>query len=290
MLDKNQISARIFAGLLGQAVADSIGYEFEFQYKKKFTPSQIIKLANESKILNISDDTQMALFSAIAAYDWVHSSKNITECVTQQYIDWYITQSEEYNSQSSDLLSFKELYVRRAPGNTCLSACHSLQNNQPVCNDSRGCGSVMRLLPFVSLGFDANFAAVISASVTHCHEENQYAAAKLMKIYDTVLDKKIDSIEFKSGKTIEDHGQGWTAMSCVDMAYWSYLNSDTFDQLLVNSIWHDGDSDSVAAIAGSIWGLSGKPIPQKYIDKIAEIDSITYTKNLIEATVKESNF
>ena len=65
------------------------------------------------------------------------------------------------------------------------------------------------------------------------------------------------------------------------MAIWCYHNSTTFDELLRQSIAIDGDSDSVAAVAGSIWGLSGQEVPEQYIAKLNTLDPIKYAISLI---------
>ena len=44
-----------------------------------------------------------------------------------------------------------ELAHRRAPGNTCLSACESLFQGKKVQNNSKGCGGIMRVAPMALL-------------------------------------------------------------------------------------------------------------------------------------------
>ena len=58
------------------------------------------------------------------------------------------------------------------------------------------------------------------------------------------------------------------------MAIWAYQNARDFDDLLVLSICHRGDSDSVAAIAGSLWGLSNKEF--SYYENVFEKRPIEY--------------
>jgi ADP-ribosylglycohydrolase len=63
-------------------------------------------------------------------------------------------------------------------------------------------------------------------------------------------------------------------------ALWAVANSRNFDELLVKSIHHSGDSDSVAAIAGSIWGLCSREI--KYVDRLQELAPINYITDRID--------
>lgn len=71
------------------------------------------------------------------------------------YLDWLHTQ--EWTSRHKDarvdswLMDVPELYARRAPGNTCLSALHVLEDGREAMNDSCGCGGVMRTAPLTLL-------------------------------------------------------------------------------------------------------------------------------------------
>ena len=56
----------------------------------------------------------------------------------------------------ADLVAVPELWVRMAPGNTCVSALRSGQSGtmeEPI-NDSKGCGGVMRVVPAGFVPFD----------------------------------------------------------------------------------------------------------------------------------------
>jgi ADP-ribosylglycohydrolase len=140
----------------------------------------------------------------------------------------------------------------------------------------------MRLLPTVMYAFwDGEFdikksfkAAKISALITHKHPENVQAS------YDYIVAAKMIlsdiEIPLENHEHISELGEGWTAQECVNMAIYAFKSAKTFDELLEISIAHDGDSDSVAAIAGSLWGLAGREVPQEYIDKLVEMDAIKY--------------
>lgn len=45
------------------------------------------------------------------------------------------------------LSEVRELYSRRAPGMTCMSALESIKEGRPVHNNSKGCGGIMRVAP-----------------------------------------------------------------------------------------------------------------------------------------------
>lgn len=286
------IKERFKNALLAQAVCDAVGDQFEFD--SIVTRQEVIDHANIVDTLEITDDTQMALFLAEGLDEFFRQSKfvsNITELFVHStenaLYDWYLTQTEldAYKEIDYGLASFKSLYKIKAPGTTCLSACESIKNGDPVKNNSKGCGSVMRIIPYATLinswGLEgATFTAKLSGSATHKHPENALAIEKLMQIYEYALVTNSCMVNVDHLSCIEQVGLGWTAMECVDMAIYANAKAKTFDEMMSIAIAHGGDSDSVGAVAGSIWGLCGKEVPIKYINKLAERDAIDYVLQL----------
>lgn len=248
------------------AVCDAVGAEFEFVNDP--TPADVLDFAAYND-LEITDDTQMTLFG----FDSVIQNYSIQRA----YLDWYITQTEDFSEsfRKPGLLSFESLWKDREPGMTCLRSLRRIHlNGLREKNDSKGCGAVMRLLPCMLIDNIEDRLDWINKSirVTHDHPECERAAIHLMYSY-------MGFAMERHGEFIEEYGQGWTAQSAVDMAIWSVNNSKTFDELLVNSICHGGDSDSVAAIAGSIWGMLGKDFD--YYDRVVEKPAIEYVLSSI---------
>jgi ADP-ribosylglycohydrolase len=286
------IKERFANALYAQAVCDAVGDRFEFEVS--VTQQEVIDHANIIDKLEITDDTQMALFLAEAYNEFTQRVKlvsNVTELFTHSLenglYDWYLTQTDAhaYKEIDSGLASFASMYKIKAPGLTCLSACESIKNDEPVVNDSKGCGSVMRIIPYATLinswGLEgATFAAKISGDATHKHPENAKAIEKLMLIYDNALFYNDTMVNVDHLSCIEKCGLGWTAMECVDMAIYANAKAKTFDEMMSIAIAHGGDSDSVGAVAGSIWGLCGKEVPIKYVNKLAERDAIDYVLSL----------
>lgn len=281
---------RIINAIYAQAVADAVGNKFEFNLET-INPDDVIAYANSSKKLVISDDTQMALFGFEAITEFNSREKNapipilIRESFIESYLDWYMTQTNttwNHILYKDCLLSFMSMWSVQAPGDTCLNSLQNIRNGKFVVNDSKGCGSVMRLLPLVTLmqimsSENAVRLAQITGAITHHHLENDTAIEYYINTAEAILHGLAFDSEFRGVKHISEIGSGWTALECVNMAIWAYCEAETFDDLLRLSIAHDGDSDSVAAIAGSLWGLSGGEVPQKYIDKLDALDAIQFT-------------
>ena len=144
--------------LIGGAAGDALGYAVEFNdltnIQNKYGHEGIRNYELDSKgVARFSDDTQMTLFTAeglLSAYasEQDPSPENILKHMQDAYLAWFETQTAfQLPLSSSWLTHVRDLWVRRAPGNTCLSALSDLKNGKQANNDSKGCGAVMRIAP-----------------------------------------------------------------------------------------------------------------------------------------------
>lgn len=267
-----------------QAVADAIGERFEF-----YTASnkEVRKLMQSKEKLYISDDTQMALFGQEAINEMdLNGHVDLTQAqivIEDAYLEWYETQIRDREPQdNSGLLSFHEMFARRAPGSQCMAALGQLwRSNSASTINGKGCGSVMRLLPFAGLLVDegkplatVRELALISANVTHSHPESDDAVVRYIEAAALLLEGVDRKHIGMGGKRITDHGLGWVASECVDMALWALERARDYDHLLELTICHNGDSDSIAAVAGSLWGLAGLGGWERYVTRLEEKEAI----------------
>lgn len=170
------------------------------EIKKKFGDSGITDLiTGKNRKAEITDDTQMTLFTAeglLRAATRRHQKGicNITSVVYRAYQRWLITQvhAELKNSElasGSGLLDVKELYARRAPGNSCLSALLSGRQgtvDKPI-NNSKACEGVMRVAP-AGLFFSKEIAFRIGAEIaalTHGHPSG-YLSGRSSCVHDCI--------------------------------------------------------------------------------------------------------
>ena len=154
---------RVMGCMLGGAVGDALGNPVEFynydEIIERFGERGITRyqLEQSGKAL-ITDDTQMTLFTANGMVLAMSKNKVFTEdlpieeTVTEAYLEWFNTQTQvwtgvEQVAAQCWLSQVKELYARRAPGNTCLQALASIVAHEEVVNDSCGCGGLMRVAP-----------------------------------------------------------------------------------------------------------------------------------------------
>lgn len=209
---------KIRGSMFGGAVGDALGYEIEFDSEetifRRFGEQGITDYVLNSKTGKalISDDTQMTLFTANGIlYRDTQLCINGTMAeprfaVEGAYFDWLVTQTYSYKEsrnikkQVSCLYDIPELYSRRAPGNTCLSALTKRQkSNEKIdsfikskINDSKGCGGIMRVAP-IGLSYPKarieyiDKEAAETAAITHSHSLGYMPAAVLAHIIHTIV-------------------------------------------------------------------------------------------------------
>lgn len=159
---------RVRGSLIGGAVGDALGYPVEFMesiasIQKHYGKAGITRLDTslwwtaepdgKGKAV-VSDDTQMTLFTACGLLNAMEKGLDPVQSIGRAYIEWYFTQLGEKNNKFKDcwIRDVPELYVRRAPGNTCINALAALLAGKDASNSSKGCGGVMRIAPIALYG------------------------------------------------------------------------------------------------------------------------------------------
>lgn len=234
-----------------------------------------------------SDDTQMtlAVAEALVTAGWKDLDTLMNQ-MGERFVEW---------SRSPD--------NNRAPGATCMAGCDNLAAGVPWRNagvlSSKGCGSAMRVAP-IGLMFWRDHSRLMeiaraSSLLTHGHEaavEGAAAAALLVGLamekktphamYDALLAECAPrSADFRTcleklprflpeepaiALSKSGLGEGWVAEEAVVSALYCFWRSpEDYSQTVLMATNTDGDSDSIACIAGSISGafngVNSIPLP-----------------------------
>ena len=202
--------------LIGGAVGDALGYAVEFSGEDeifaKYGAGGISDYELTDGVAQISDDTQMTLFTANGLL--LGTTRGMTRgimakyhtYVAECYVEWLRTQVEDYpldvEYRNSWLVNVPALFHPRDPGTTCISALFSCAKGEigtiekPL-NSSKGCGGVMRVAP-VGLYFggkrktieEVDMIAADCAAITHGHELGYIPAAALAHVIHLVSHDK----------------------------------------------------------------------------------------------------
>lgn len=214
---------RIRGCMFGGAVGDALGAPIEFLGEdaiyRKYGERGITAFDKDksSGRALISDDTQMSLFTAVGLLvgDTRGRVRGLQAYpryyVRDAYLDWLLTQistitevnkHDRYTREGgrSWLLDVPELYNRRAPGNTCLSALIEERDRKKDIedyvkakrNNSKGCGGIMRVAP-IALDYQMedikrlDMEAAQIAAITHGHSLGYMPAAVLVHIINRLV-------------------------------------------------------------------------------------------------------
>ena len=208
--------------LVGGAVGDALGYPVEFlkddEIRDRYGKAGIcayVKDVKSRKAL-ISDDTQMTLFTAegIMNYEFAvrmgDNSFGLRHYLSAAYQDWLRTQElalednkrkrgKKTGAGVAGLLAVPELYSRRVPGMTCLTALGMRGKSRPsedpirdTLNNSKGSGGIMRVAP-IALGCrdlsaeELDMEAAQAAAITHGHSMGYMPAAVQAHIINRIV-------------------------------------------------------------------------------------------------------
>jgi ADP-ribosylglycohydrolase len=278
-----------------------------YAIRAEFGPAGITDLAPAyGRVGAITDDTQMTLFTAEgllrADARWRgRGICHVPSVVRHAYLRWLYTQ--RYSSPAIDdfsegrsswpdgwLVGLEPLHDRRAPGNTCLSALReaALGSIEKPLNDSKGCGTVMRIAPvglFVSPPRRFDLGCEIGA-LTHGHPSGYLAAGFLASLIGRLLDgdpieaaldaataelirrpgheecllaiqsaRRLALAAESTAEKLESLGEGWVAEEALAMSIYCALVAEDFRHGVTLAVNHGGDSDSTGAITGNILGV-----------------------------------
>lgn len=207
--------------LIGGAAGDALGYAVEFltdeQIFKKYGENGITEYTLVDGTAQISDDTQMSLFTANGLL--ACTSRGMTESylsyLSLAYKDWFLTQtSEQFGKEPQHICwlnNAKELNHSREPGRTCINAImHGCNGtvDKPI-NNSKGCGGVMRVAP-IGLYFEdkkiknyeVDMIGAEAAALTHGHELGYIPAAALVHIIRLISHDDISLLSAVSDSVI----------------------------------------------------------------------------------------
>ncbi len=195
--------------LLGGAAGDALGYSVEFlsreEIEERYGAEGILGYDMTNDIAIISDDTQMTLFTANALLlgktrrRMRGIEKPYEGYLALAYLDWLKTQHRVRADASHRAYSWiyhvPEMHHRRAPGSTCMSVLESRRFGtiDRPCNDSKGCGGVMRVAP-IGLFFDPKDMAqreidrlgAAAAAITHGHPMGWMPAAAFVHMISRI--------------------------------------------------------------------------------------------------------
>ena len=217
-MKNTDLNDKIAGCLIGGAAGDALGYPVEFIYSfdqisRQYGPNGITAYdchhgwsGEEYAEAQISDDTQMSLYTIEAFLEAANRRCNPYELVAEAYLAWMNGQTGhnvriDYDSELAKIVDFNQ---RRAPGNTCLTTLEDIACSRKVINNSKGCGGIMRVAPVGLLGAltgvplsETAIAGGEVALITHKHPMSTYASSAMAVIVRLC-------VEYQGHMTVDD--------------------------------------------------------------------------------------
>ncbi|WP_319526257.1 ADP-ribosylglycohydrolase family protein [uncultured Desulfosarcina sp.] len=333
--------SRILGAMLGGAVGDALGAPVADMdiaaIRERYGKAGIFRMeAAYERTGAITDHTRMALFTAEGLIlsrvrqEYAREELAVT-ALYHAYLRWLLTQDFQGQGElvrqhgtcavvDGVLTGYRELFARRAPCRTCLSALRSGKMgtmDRPV-NDSKSNSGLTRVAPVGLVCVDASKAfdlGCASAAITHGHPGGYLAAGFLAALlsrlasgqplteavadatgiltatsgHEECLRAVEKAVAWSSGQqpvtseVLDALGDGRTAEDALTIALCAALAADRdFRQGALTAVNHSGDSGATAAIAGSILGAGGGAdgIPDEWLMELE-------LKGLIEETAMD---
>lgn len=282
--------------MYGLAIGDALGKPTEFisreEIKRRFGKDGIQELPDPALF---TDDTQMAI--AIAEALTKTQSFYIEDFMKElkvEFVTWL-------NSPENN----------RGPGRTCLTGCRNLELGlswqESGVKGSMGCGTAMRVAPiaFVLQHDSALLENIAHASgiCTHGHRGADAAClgtAWLVKLalenhplnefipavldftkdispeFTECIEKIRECMEWEDEERALDYlGEGWIGPEATALALYCFLKyPNDYKRTIIRGANTNGDSDSIACIAGAISGayLGIDGIPVEWVQSIEKKD------------------
>lgn len=319
-------SSQVRGCLLGGAVGDALGAPVEFMalshIRQLYGPDGVTGYTEMDDCGYITDDTQMTLFTAEGLLLARAKATDPVEEVYYAYERWLRTQGiyapktvPHERLEEGLLIHEGKLQEQRAPGSTCIrSLCLRrdviLDATHPI-NDSKGCGTVMRMSP-VGLLYPPDQAFRLGSALsalTHGHpsgilagaatammvaciregasvrESAERALARLASEprHEEVTEALTQAVRLSEdaavpvGQALDLLGSGWVAEEALAIAaYCAMRFPHDFRAAVLAAVNISGDSDSTGAITGNLLGasLGVDAIPREWLDALYERDIV----------------
>lgn len=302
--------------ILGLAAGDALGYPAEFrtreQILREIGPEGITGYISHKDPRfsrpfivgpdhppgTFTDDTQMSLAVAKGLLEAGGGDLDAAmDAIGRRFVAWA-------RSEDND----------RSPGETCMTGCRNLGRGVPWRQagvpGSKGCGSAMRVAP-VGLYYHRDRERLVEVAratslPTHGHPAAVEGAAAAALMVAVALDggdgeAMLEAIRRACGGRSEDFdecleklprlvseppelalseaglGEGWVAEEAVASALYCVLrHPDDLRAAVLEAVNTDGDSDSIAAICGSVMGarLGLDAIPPPWVRDVESRDAL----------------
>lgn len=313
-IDGVEEGSKVVDGVLGHAVGDALGTPVQFKDRALFYSNPVknmMRSYGENSAI-WSDDTAMELATMDSFID---KKKWDYDDIMVNFGDWlndgkYTAHGSAFDVGTTCLMAIK---------NYLYNGTDALKSGLTGIRDN-GNGSLMRILPVALYCYykDSTKEEIYEltkniSSLTHGHEiavlgcyiyvlfvinlledKDMYESYDLIKkedfshfskasidVYNRVLNKDIFDL---SENDIKSSGY---VVDSLEASLWCLLNTDNYKDALLTAVNLGGDTDTIAAITGSMAGIiyGRDSIPQEWLDKMLKVDYLIELSEKFESAI-----
>lgn len=255
---------KIKSAVYGFAIGDALGVPYEFKTRDTFRCVGMVGGGSHSQPVGTwSDDTSMVLATMASLIK--HEGNFNADDIMDQFVLWKDHGAYTPWGNCFDI------------GNTTARA---IRNRKGETSEwSNGNGSLMRILPFAFLPYDADIIDEASA-LTHDTSKCKCACEAYVELCQDIIKDKFNTLNpyynmmrNMDRRNIRSTGYVWDSFFA---ALWSFLISDSYDECVLTAVNLGDDTDTIGALAGALAGLyyGFENIPSDWIDKLAAKDQL----------------
>ena len=277
-ISKQDRSIRIIGALQGLAIGDALGAPFEGQIRDISTP--ISFCAGE---LHSTDDTSQA---CAIAESLIKNRAFVESDIVSRLVQGYQKNPQVYGPTSS------AFFTMLASGETPEHAAQRIVQE----GGGESNGSVMRSTPLGIMYSQDQVRAIAlrCSALTHpttkaCECAAFYATmisslvrgGTKQEAYRLALSRCRDPDVGRTLSSLHEHPlePSLDALSTTHIAVALFLASASPEEGVKNAIELGGDTDTNAALVGSLWGAAGciRRFPQTWVDAVSDLSKVTET-------------
>ena len=306
--------SKIKDGVIGHAIGDAMGVPVEFCIREKLLAHPVTKMlgygSHDVPAGTWSDDTSMEL----ATIDSIVNKEGKIDCNDIMLNFYYWLKEAKYTP-------YNEVFDA---GRTCIQSIINFSKGYDIldCGQkdeySNGNGSLMRILPIAYYCYyndlkDVETFEIVKnvSSLTHAHEisilgcyiyvnyvinllkgKDKVESYNLIKSidYSMFIEESLEAYKRILKGNIKEYSldkiksTGYV-VDTLEAAFWVLFNANNFKETIIGAINLGNDTDTIAAIAGSMAGIiyGYDSFPQEWLEKLAKRD---YIEDLCEKLEK----
>lgn len=302
----------VYNGIMGLVVGDALGVPFEFQRRDSYKATDMVGYGTHQQLPGTwSDDSSLTL----ATMESIIRRKTIDlDDIMNNFTRWLFDKEftacgevfDVGNTTAAAIIAYRTGQTHRLP-NLC-----GIRNN--------GNGALMRILPVILFSrgpFLWKSDILNVAGLTHGHCISQYACLIYKEVVNQLLNGagragaiiigvKPYQRNIRNNPTLEGfrylsrigelrrkeiRSTGYV-VDTLEAALWCFVNSSTYEDCVLTAVNLGDDTDTIAAIAGSLagiyYGCGGETgIPDRWIQQIARREWIEQLCNDFEKLISK---